>query len=81
MGALGDSTSQLVQAMAAFGGGSGGANGLNAGFVNADTSQQQPLLTTPQKPAPTSKSSCSKSRSAAPHAGVVSFSESWGYLR
>jgi len=36
---------QLVQAMAGFGGGSGAADGLNSGFVNADT---QPLLTTPQ---------------------------------
>jgi hypothetical protein len=33
--------------MAGFGGGSGTADGLNAGFVNADASQQ-PLLTTPQ---------------------------------
>jgi hypothetical protein len=32
--------------MAAFGGGSGAADGLNAGFVNVDTSQQT-LLTTP----------------------------------
>jgi hypothetical protein len=32
--------------MAGFGGGSGAADGLNSGFVNADTSQ--PLLTTPQ---------------------------------
>jgi len=40
-------TSQLVQAMAGFGGGSGAADGLNSGLVNADTSQQQ-LLTTPQ---------------------------------
>jgi hypothetical protein len=38
---------QLVQAMASFGGGSGAADGLNTGFINADTSQQ-PLLTTPQ---------------------------------
>jgi hypothetical protein len=47
-GAMGNSgsTSQLVQAMAGFGGGSG-ADGSNAGFVNADASQQ-PLLTTPQ---------------------------------
>jgi hypothetical protein len=41
------STSQLVQAMAGFGGGSGAADGLNTGLVSADTSQQQ-LLTTPQ---------------------------------
>jgi len=33
--------------MAGFDGGSGAANGLNSGFVNADTSQQT-LLTTPQ---------------------------------
>jgi hypothetical protein len=38
--------SQLVQVMAGFGD-SGAVNGLNAGLVNADTSQQ-PLLTTPQ---------------------------------
>jgi hypothetical protein len=29
---------QLVQAMAGFGGGSGAADGLNSGLVNADTS-------------------------------------------
>jgi hypothetical protein len=48
-GAMGsdNSTSQLVQAMAGFGGGSGAADGLNAGFVNADTSPP-PLLTPPQ---------------------------------
>jgi hypothetical protein len=40
------SVGPLVQAMAAFGGGSGAADGLNAGFVNVDTSQQT-LLTTP----------------------------------
>jgi hypothetical protein len=39
--------SQLVQAMAGFGGGSGAADGLNAVPLGADTSQQ-PLLTTPQ---------------------------------
>ena len=44
---LAGSTSQLVQAMAGFGGGSGADDGLNAGFVNAETSQQ-PLLTTSQ---------------------------------
>jgi hypothetical protein len=38
------SNAQLVQAIAGFGGGSSAADGLNAGFVNADTSQQ-PLLT------------------------------------
>jgi hypothetical protein len=43
-----DSTSQLVQAMAGFGGGSGAADGLNAGFANADASQQT-FLTTPQQ--------------------------------
>jgi hypothetical protein len=47
MGSLDGSTSQLVQAMAGFGGSSGAADGLNAGFVNADTSQQA-FLTTPQ---------------------------------
>jgi hypothetical protein len=41
------SNAQLVQAIAGFGGGSSAADGLNAGFVNADTSQQ-PLLTPPQ---------------------------------
>jgi hypothetical protein len=41
------SVGQLVQAIAGFGGGSGAADGLNAGFVNADTSQQT-FLTTPQ---------------------------------
>jgi hypothetical protein len=46
MGSAG-STSQLVQAMAGFGASSGAADGLNAGFVNADASQQT-LLTTPQ---------------------------------
>jgi hypothetical protein len=45
--AMDGSTSQLVQAMAGFGGGSGADDGLNAGFVNAETSQQ-PLLTTSQ---------------------------------
>jgi len=50
MGASADqlgSTAQLVQAMAGFGGGSGAADGLNAGFVSADTAQQT-FLTTPQ---------------------------------
>jgi hypothetical protein len=46
MGSSDGSTSQLVQAMAGFGGGSDAADGLNASVVNADTSQQ-PLLTTP----------------------------------
>jgi microcystin-dependent protein len=40
-------TSQLVQAMAGFGGGSGAADVLNTDPVGADTSQQ-PLLTAPQ---------------------------------
>jgi uncharacterized protein (TIGR03118 family) len=40
------STSQLVQAMAGFGGGSGAADGLNTLPRGADMSQQ-PLLTTP----------------------------------
>jgi hypothetical protein len=38
---------QLVQAMAGFGGSSGAADGLNSGFVNAETSHQ-PFLATPQ---------------------------------
>jgi len=46
MGNSDNSTSQLVQAMAGFGGGSGAADGLNAAPVGADTSQQT-LLTTP----------------------------------
>ena len=46
MGSSG-STSQLVQAMAGFGGGSGAGEGSNAAPLGADTSQQ-PLLTTPQ---------------------------------
>jgi hypothetical protein len=41
------STSQLVQAMAGFGGGSGAADNLNTAPLSAETSQQ-PLLTTPQ---------------------------------
>jgi microcystin-dependent protein len=41
------STSQLVQAMAGFGGSGGAADGLNAAPLGADASQQ-PLLTTPQ---------------------------------
>jgi len=41
------STSQLVQAMAGFGGGSGAADSLNTVPLGADTSQQT-LLTTPQ---------------------------------
>jgi hypothetical protein len=47
MGSSDGSTSQLVQAMAGFGDGSGAADGLNAGVVNAGTSEQ-PFLTTPQ---------------------------------
>ena len=46
MGSSG-STSQLVQAMAGFGGGSGAAESLNTAALGAETSQQ-PLLTTPQ---------------------------------
>ena len=41
------STSQLVQAMAGFGGSGGTADGSNAGFANVNASEQ-PLLTTPQ---------------------------------
>jgi hypothetical protein len=47
MGSSDDATSQLVQTMASFGGGSGAADGSNAGFANADASQQR-FLTTPQ---------------------------------
>ena len=46
MGSSDGSTSQLVQAMAGFGGGSGAAIS-NTAPLGADTSQQ-PLLTTPQ---------------------------------
>ena len=48
-GSLGSSgsTSQLVQAMAGFSGGSGTGEGLNTVPIGADTSQQT-LLTTPQ---------------------------------
>jgi probable HAF family extracellular repeat protein len=42
-----DSTSQLVQAMAGFGGGSGAAGASNTVSLGADTSQQ-PLLAAPQ---------------------------------
>jgi uncharacterized repeat protein (TIGR01451 family) len=42
-----DSTSQLVQAMVGFGGGSSAAGSVNAPLSTADTSQQ-PQLTTPQ---------------------------------
>jgi hypothetical protein len=41
------STSQLVQAMAGFGGGSGAAENLNTVPLGVDT-PQQPLLTIPQ---------------------------------
>ena len=41
------SNTQLVQAMAGFGGTSGAAENLNAGALGADTSQQT-LLTPPQ---------------------------------
>src|SRR5262245_62534051 len=47
MGSADASTSQLVQAMAGFGGGSGGADGLNAVPLGADTPQQT-FLGTPQ---------------------------------
>jgi hypothetical protein len=47
MGSSDGSTSQLVQAMAGFGGGSGAADGLNTGPLGADRSQQT-FLTTPQ---------------------------------
>jgi hypothetical protein len=47
MGASDDSTSQLVQAMAGFGGGSGAADGMNSA-LGADALQQQQLLTSPQ---------------------------------
>ena len=46
MGNSDGSTSQLVQAMAGFGGG-GSGEGLNTAPLGAETSQQ-PLLTTPQ---------------------------------
>jgi hypothetical protein len=48
MGAADNSTSQLVQAMAGFGGGSGAGESLNTTPLSAETSQQ-PLLTTPQQ--------------------------------
>jgi hypothetical protein len=41
-----NSTAQLVQAMAGFGGGSGAADSLNTLPLGTETSQQ-PLLTTP----------------------------------
>ncbi len=46
---MGDSNeiTQLVQAMAGFGGGSGAGESLNTAPLSAETSQQ-PLLTTPQ---------------------------------
>jgi len=46
MGTADDSTSQLVQTIAGFGG-SGAADSLNTAPLGADTSQQA-LLTTPQ---------------------------------
>jgi hypothetical protein len=45
MGSSG-STSQLVQAMAGFGGGSGAAENLNSATLSSETSQQT-FLTTP----------------------------------
>ena len=47
MGSADGSNSQLVQAMAGFGGGSGAGESLNTAPLGAETSQQ-PLLTTPQ---------------------------------
>jgi hypothetical protein len=47
MGASDDATSQLVQAMAGFADGSGGAGSLDAASFGADASQQ--FLTTPQQ--------------------------------
>ena len=47
MGSSGASTSQLVQAMAGFGGGSGAFDGSSVGVPHADATQQT-LLTTPQ---------------------------------
>ncbi len=47
MGSSDASTSQLVQAMAGFGGGSGAADEMNAGVITTDASQQT-LLTAPQ---------------------------------
>ena len=46
-GSMGGSTSQLVQAMAGFNGGSGAAESSNAAAFGSDMSQQ-PLLTTSQ---------------------------------
>src|SRR5262249_61201675 len=47
MGTSDDSTSQLVQAMAGFGGAGGAAEGLNPAALG-DALQQQQFLTTPQ---------------------------------
>ena len=47
MGSSDDSTSQLVHAMASFGGGSGAAENLTSAALGAEISQQA-LLTTPQ---------------------------------
>jgi hypothetical protein len=44
----GGGTSQLVQAMAAFAGGDGATEGLNAAALGAEASQH-PFLTTPQQ--------------------------------
>jgi hypothetical protein len=44
----GDSTSQLVQAMAGFGGAGGAADGMNSAF-GTEALQQQQFLTTPQR--------------------------------
>jgi hypothetical protein len=47
MGSSDNSTGQLVQAMAGFGGGSGAGESLNTAPLSTETSQQ-PSLTTPQ---------------------------------
>jgi hypothetical protein len=46
-GSSGDSTAQLVQAIAGFGGAAGAADGMTSAF-GADALQQQQFLTTPQ---------------------------------
>src|SRR5262249_6756432 len=57
MGSSDTSTSQLVQAMAGFGGGSGAGESLSVASLGAETSQQ-PLLTTPQHACRLRGSSC-----------------------
>jgi hypothetical protein len=44
MGGFDTSTSQLVQAMASFGAGSGAADGLNVASLAQDSSQQALLM-------------------------------------